>query len=68
MNCDVCKRNLSDEGGKAVVAVQVSLLGANPMRKEVEELYGKNKFNVCYICQLKSLGIKKKPTSKGNAQ
>lgn len=58
MFCDVCECDLRDETGRAVVAVQVRLLGANPARKEVERLFGKNEFNICHVCRLKSLGIK----------
>jgi hypothetical protein len=56
---------MKDDDGCTVVALNVSLLGANPERRRVEKIFGKNKFNICYVCQLKSLGIK---PSKGNAQ
>lgn len=59
MFCDVCKQDLRDENGHLVVGMQISLLGANPARKRVEELFGKNKFNICHVCLLKSLGVKK---------
>lgn len=67
MQCDVCKEDLRDENGVAVIGKEISLLGANPARKKVEELFGKNKFKICHVCVLKSLGVKKLPTAKRNA-
>jgi len=58
--CDVCGYDLKDEDGYAIVGVQVDLLGANPARKRVEEVFGKNQFSICHVCQLKSLGVKPK--------
>lgn len=73
MYCDACGQDLRIDG-HIIVGTQVSLLGANPARKKVEELFGKNQFNICYACLLKSLGVKKikRPkkkasTIKGNA-
>ena len=60
MNCDVCGENLKDENGKAVAGVTIRLLGANPARKKVEDIFGKNIFRICHVCQLKSLGVKPK--------
>lgn len=62
MNCDVCGEDLRDEDGVAVIGINISLLGANPARKRVEEIYGKNQFNICHCCRLKSLGVKKVKT------
>lgn len=59
MNCDVCGENLNYEGEGNVVGKEIALLGANPARKKVEEIFGKNKFYICYVCVLKSLGVKK---------
>lgn len=60
MNCDVCGENLKDESGKAVAGVVIKLLGANPARNKVEDIFGKNEFRICYVCWLKSLGVKPK--------
>lgn len=60
MNCDVCGENLNDERGKANAGIVIQLLGANPARKRVEEIFGKNRFRICYVCWLKSLGVKPK--------
>ncbi len=64
MNCDVCGQDLRDENGYNIVGVQVSLLGANPVSKKVEEIFGKNKFSICHVCWLKSLGVKPKGQAK----
>ncbi|MCK5016959.1 MAG: hypothetical protein KAS32_07785 [Candidatus Peribacteraceae bacterium] len=60
MNCDVCGEDLRDENGSVWAGKQISLLGAHPARKRVEEVFGKNKFYICYVCVLKSLGVKRK--------
>lgn len=61
MICDVCGMDLKEEDGKSIVAVQVGLYGAmaeSKQGKRVKELFGKTEFCICYVCQLKSLGIK----------
>ena len=60
MNCDVCNYDLSDDRGKANAGVCVDVLGAHPAKKRVEEIFGKNVFRICHVCQLKSLGVKPK--------
>ena len=64
MNCDVCNENLSDDMGKANAGVVINLLGANPAKKKVEDVFGKNIFRICHVCQLKSLGVKPKRHAK----
>lgn len=63
MDCDVCGQDLRGEEG-IVIGKKVYLLGANPARKRVEEVFGKNKFNICYVCLLKSLGVKEVESAK----
>jgi hypothetical protein len=58
--CDVCGFDLRFDGKLTISGVQIDLLGANPARKRVEELFGKNQFKICYVCWLKSLGVKPK--------
>lgn len=66
MNCDVCGYSLKSEEG-IVIGMKVYLLGANPARKRVEKVFGKNKFDICYVCLLKSLGVKEiKPAKLDN--
>ena len=60
MNCDVCGQDLKGEDGYIIAGKEIALLGDHPARKKVEEIFGKNKFSICYICVLKSLGVKSK--------
>ncbi len=64
MNCAVCDGSLKDADGYANFAVEVALLGPSPARERVEKIFGKFKFRICYLCYLKSLGIKAKNTPK----
>lgn len=57
-NCDVCGFDLTDDTGYATKAKEIKLLGATPERKRVIDIFGKNEFSICYVCYLKSLGIK----------
>jgi hypothetical protein len=59
MNCDVCGEDLRNEDGKIWPGKSIALLGAHPARRKVEKAFGKNKFDICYVCVLKSLGVKK---------
>lgn len=60
MKCDACGKDLSNEDGENWPGKSIALLGAHPARKRVEEVFGKNKFDICYVCVLKSLGVKVK--------
>ena len=65
MICDVCKADLKEEDGKSIVAKQVGLYGAlaeSKQGKRVKEVFGKIDFCICYVCYLKSLGIKDRLT------
>ena len=64
MNCDVCGESITDEDGNWP-GKSIALLGAHPARKKVEEIFGKNKFDICYVCILKSLGVKTKHAKAG---
>ncbi len=57
MKCDACGYNLKDGGGFANAAIAISLLG-RPEKERVNEVFGKTKFKICYVCYLKSLGIR----------
>jgi hypothetical protein len=59
MNCSVCGHDLKDESGYDVFAIEVNLLGESKEKKRAIEVYGKSKFRICYVCHLKSLGVKK---------
>ncbi len=60
MDCDVCGCDLKGDSNRANAGITISVLGANPARAKVEELFGKNVFRICHVCQLKSLGVKPK--------
>lgn len=60
MKCDVCECDLQDERNRDVSGMQIDLLGAHPARKKVEEIFGKNRFRICHVCLLNSLGVKKR--------
>lgn len=62
MNCDVCGYDLKDEGGFANPAVKVDMQGKREMERVVE-IFGKYKFRICYVCLLKSLGVRVKTKS-----
>ena len=68
INCDVCGYDLRDEDGRAVSAKDVRLLGATPEKQRVNELFGKTQFRICYVCYLKSLGVKEKNTPKSDTR
>ncbi len=60
-NCNVCGINLIDKSGTAVIALGVSVLDVNTITTEAERvksLFGKTDFNICYVCLLRSLGVK----------
>ncbi len=63
-NCDVCGISLIDKSGTAVIALGISvlsILSADTITTEserVKTLFGKTDFNICYVCLLRSLGVK----------
>ncbi len=63
IECDVCGCNLKDDGGFANAAIVIRLLG-HPEQERVKEVFGKTKFKICHVCQLKSLGVKQKKPHK----
>ncbi len=60
MKCDVCDRNLTDQYGISIVGISIQISNFIAEEKRVEKLFGKKEFNVCYVCLLKSLGVKEK--------
>ena len=67
MNCDVCRHDLRDEDGYITAGLRISLIGYADTKEGQRAIktFGKNKFDICYVCQLKSLGVKElKPTQK----
>ena len=71
--CDVCGHDMYDpKANYTVTAVRVSIQIAyqDPLSKHREiqrvvKTFGKLAFDVCYVCYLKSLGVKPKRKKKG---
>lgn len=53
--CDVCGELLTCD-----TAVEVVVMKTFPIFERIEKLFGKAQFDVCYVCYLKSLGIRTK--------
>ena len=60
--CDVCNEELTDvEKNTTIIGVlfNISKLDKDHSEtKRIKEIFGKTEFNICYVCWLKSLGIK----------
>lgn len=62
--CDVCNFDLTDDAGYATVGKTVQLSNSVPEKQRAIKAFGKNKFNICYVCYLKSLGLKEVKETK----
>jgi hypothetical protein len=60
--CDVCSFDLTDDSGYATIGKVVQLSSSAPEKQRAINMFGKDKFNICYCCYLKSLGIKQPKT------
>ena len=56
--CNVCGHDMKDLNGYRISGVGIRL-PRNSEGKRAEEEFGDTEFHVCYVCRLKSLGIKK---------
>jgi len=62
--CDVCGNNLrDDELDSNFIGIEISLKYPATERphkelRRIEKTFGRLKFDICYVCWLKSLGIK----------
>ena len=64
--CSVCDRNMTDSQGRTIIGVSISLGSNFPGRAEgdpgLSEIYPEieqNKiYNICFVCWLRSLGVK----------
>lgn len=54
--CDVCGRKMDEKG----IDFDLSNLKIAE-RKHIIEIFGRDKFYVCFVCWLKSLGVSKAP-------
>jgi hypothetical protein len=55
--CDVCGRPMYDDNGRECIAVAIGV-SDHPEADRVKEVFGKQAFNVCFVCFLRALGVK----------
>lgn len=64
--CDVCGINMTDDDGISYIGFELNIKlpkGSGKVHHEVcrvLDTFGKTHFRICYVCWLKSLGIKEK--------
>ena len=57
--CDVCGINMADKEC-TVIGTNVTVQGDHKEIRRVEDAFGKTDFKICYVCWLKSLGVKER--------
>ncbi len=62
MKCDVCETELEDESGCTVSGIEITLdkTDMRPEIRRVKRIFGKEHFAICYVCWLRSLGVREK--------
>lgn len=55
--CDVCGINMTDKEC-TVIGTNISIQGDHKEIRRVKNAFGKTDFKICYVCWLKSLGVK----------
>lgn len=63
--CDVCSHEMWDTESQTnligtVMKLTISDNVSHPEVQRVKDLFGKLEFNVCFVCWLKSLGVKER--------
>ena len=61
--CDVCGRDMVDENdcevvGMSLIVVDNREVMEHPEIARLRDTFGKTSFKICYVCWVKSLGIK----------
>ena len=57
--CSACSRDMHDKETNAVfIAVQIGWPDSPAFKRIYPELHTPNRVNICYVCWLKSLGMK----------
>lgn len=59
--CDVCGINMTDKGCTVIgmnITIQFDALSDHKEIQRLENTFGKTNFKICYVCWLKSLGVK----------
>ena len=63
--CDVCGEDMTDESETCLFGLEIKLKMPKKSGKvhheicRVLETFGKTEFRICFVCWLKSLGVKK---------
>lgn len=55
--CDVCGRPMYDGEGRECIAVNIAVYEHSEADR-VKEAFGKQSFNICFVCFLRALGVK----------
>jgi hypothetical protein len=55
--CDVCGRPMYDNEGRECIAVNIAMYEHSEADR-VKEAFGKQSFNICFVCFLRALGVK----------
>ena len=61
--CDVCDKPMYDDVGREEIAVAINIWD-HPEADRVLKIFGKQRFNVCFLCFLRALGVKEKRTGE----
>lgn len=64
--CDACGRPMYDDEGRECIAVNIAVY-AHPEADRVLKVFGKQTFNICFVCFLRALGMKEKGTDADKA-
>lgn len=55
--CDVCGINMT-ENECTVIGSSIKVQGDHKEIRRVKKAFGKTEFRICYVCRLRSLGVK----------
>ena len=55
--CDVCGLSMTDDENREFVGISFEL-SRHPEAERVLKTFGKQTFKICFVCWLKSLGVK----------
>ena len=58
-NCDLCGDCLTHKGvTDSALGIELDGDHSHPQRQKVLDMFGKDRFRICYCCWLLSLGVK----------
>ena len=61
--CDVCGKPMYDDEGRESIALHIAVYDHREANR-VKEVFGKQTFNVCFVCLLRTLGVKELKNAK----